>query len=303
MKGENDMLTQAVTVAAKTAENIIIGRRGTRGTEQISFDVSYLIDTFGDGTAVLMVKRPGGDAAYPATTERSENLVVWTVSDTDTSYKGHGECELFWYVDDALAKSVIYAVTILRDIGETTATPPDAYETWIDTLTALGAETLHNAEDAAQSAEDAAQSAADAADAKEDADAAAESAQGYANAAAGSANSASDYATAANRAKLDAEAARDKAETAQGKAEDAQEAAETAQGKAEDAQGLAEAAQVSASASAASAYRDANRAEQAANTAGFMEVEIVNGHLIYTKTDAVDVDFYLDDGHLIMEAV
>lgn len=130
-----------------------------------------------------------------------------------------------------------------------------------------------------------------------------EDASDSATAAAGSATDAGNSATAAHNAQIAAEAAQGKAETAQGKAEDAQEAAETAQGKAEDAQGLAEAAQVSASASAASAYRDANRAEQAANTAGFMEVEIVNGHLIYTKTDAVDVDFYLDDGHLIMEAV
>lgn len=67
--------------------------------------------------------------------------------------------------------------------------------------------------------------------------------------------------------------------------------------------GTASAAATSASASAASAYADAERAEQAASTAGYLDVEIVDGRLIYTRTDAVDVDFSLNNGRLIMEAI
>ena len=56
--------------------------------------------------------------------------------------------------------------------------------------------------------------------------------------------------------------------------------------------------------SADRAEESADRAEQAAAEAGFMDVEIdSNGHLIYTRTDAVDVDLKLVNGHLIMEAV
>lgn len=58
-----------------------------------------------------------------------------------------------------------------------------------------------------------------------------------------------------------------------------------------------------ASASASSAYNDAERAEQAATTAGYLDVEIVDGRLIYTRTDAVDVDFELENGHLLMEVI
>ena len=49
----------------------------------------------------------------------------------------------------------------------------------------------------------------------------------------------------------------------------------------------------------------AERAEQAATTAGYLDVEIdENGHLIYTRTDQVDVDFALDSaGHLLMEVI
>lgn len=50
------------------------------------------------------------------------------------------------------------------------------------------------------------------------------------------------------------------------------------------------------------ASADADRAEQAANNAGYLDVEIVDGRLIYTRTDAVDVDFALNNGRLIMEA-
>lgn len=157
------MITQTVTVKERDSENIIIGRRGTYQTEQIVFDVSYLVEAFGDGSAVLMVKRPPDDAAYPATVERSGSNLIWTVSESDTYAKGHGEAELFWYVDGGLAKSVIYSISILRDIAETTTEPPEDFPNWIEQLTELGAETLENAQAAAQSATDAEESATDAA--------------------------------------------------------------------------------------------------------------------------------------------
>lgn len=55
--------------------------------------------------------------------------------------------------------------------------------------------------------------------------------------------------------------------------------------------------------SAQNASADAERAEQAANNAGYLDVKIVGGRLIYTRTDAVDVDFALNNGRLIMEAI
>ena len=60
---------------------------------------------------------------------------------------------------------------------------------------------------------------------------------------------------------------------------------------------------IDADASAQSASADADRAEQAANNAGYLDVKIVDGRLIYTRTDAVDVDFALNNGRLIMEAI
>ena len=182
------MITQTVTVKEKGDQNIIIGRRGTYETEQIVFDVTYLVETFGDGVAMLMVKRPSDTYAYPATVTREDNNVIWTVSEVDTGVKGHGECELFWYVNDAtgLAKSVIYSVAILRDIAETYTDPPEAWETWIDEMSQLSAETMAYAEEAVDAAGDALEAKADAVDAKD----AAVIAQGAAETAAENAQSA-----------------------------------------------------------------------------------------------------------------
>lgn len=48
----------------------------------------------------------------------------------------------------------------------------------------------------------------------------------------------------------------------------------------------------------------AERAEQAAGTAGYMFFEIDgNGDLIFSRTSNVNVDFYIDDGDLYVEAI
>ena len=115
----------------------------------------------------------------------------------------------------------------------------------------------------------------------------------------------------------DAFEAAERAETAAGNAQTAQTAAETAAQSAgthdTSAGAYAQAAQTAAAQAegyrdqagvyANSAHQDAERAEQAAGVAGYMFVEIVDGHLIYERTDQVDVDFELDGGHLYMEGV
>lgn len=123
------------------------------------------------------------------------------------------------------------------------------------------------------------------------------------------AKTAQDVISADQSARESAESARASGESALSASNSALssgEYASNALGYAESASasaGAASAAATSASASAASAYADAERAEQAANTAGYLDVEIVDGRLIYTRTDAVDVDFALNNGRLIMEAI
>lgn len=122
----------------------------------------------------------------------------------------------------------------------------------------------------------------------------------------------------AKDARDDAQAAQRGAERAQGLAEDAQRGAAAAQESAEAAQRAAEAAQRDAAASktaaetaqekaeaAEGAAEDAaERAEQSAAVAGYMFFYIdEDGHLIYQHTTNTEVDFYLEDGHLYVEAI
>ena len=166
------MVVLNVPVNNCTPQTIVIGRRGTYDTMQIAFDLSYLVESYGNGVAVLAVKRSQDESAYPAVTSQEDDLLLWTISETDTYYVGSGECQLMWYVDGGLAKTIIYPMVVMRDILATSEETPDAYQEWVDALIAEGAETLQNAQDAAQSATDAeaAQTAAEtAADRAEDA--------------------------------------------------------------------------------------------------------------------------------------
>ena len=144
---------------------IQLGRRAETNATQVTFDLTDLISTFGAGTATLLNKRASDADAYPVGAVQSGSSLVWTVTDTDTAYVGQGVCELFWYVGETLAKTVLYQTYVAQDIGAATSDPPDPYESWIETLSALGAETEANAQEAqaAQTAAEAAQAGAEAA--------------------------------------------------------------------------------------------------------------------------------------------
>jgi len=171
------MVVLNVTANNCAPQTIVIGRRGTYDTLQIAFDLSYLVESYGNGVAVLAVKRSQDESAYPEVVTQEDNTLTWTVSETDTYYVGAGEAQLMWYVDGGLAKTIIYPMVVMRDILMTSEEAPDAYQTWVDALIAKGAETLQNAQDAAQSASDAEQAKDDAVAAKEAAEDAKEAAE------------------------------------------------------------------------------------------------------------------------------
>ena len=149
------MVVFEVQVNGCNPVTIVLGRRGTYNTQEVTFDLSYLVENYGAGTAVLMVKRSQDTSAYPAVVSQENNILTWIVSDVDTYYPGSGECQLMWYVDEGLAKTIIYPMVVMKDILQTAEEPPDGYENWIEHLTELGAETQQNAQDAAQSASEA----------------------------------------------------------------------------------------------------------------------------------------------------
>lgn len=140
-------MTIDITVG-KSKPEICIGRRGENNATEVRFDITSMIETYGDGTVTLYVKRKGDAEAYPATVERDGEIVTWTVSNADTAYVGYGAAELWYYVDNVLAKTVVYLTIVKEDIGEETGTPPDPYETWLDQMSQYS----QNAENAAAQA-------------------------------------------------------------------------------------------------------------------------------------------------------
>ena len=122
------MIITTIPAGNCTPQTIVIGRRGTYDTMQIAFDLSYLVESYGNGVAVLAVKRSQDESAYPAVTSQADNTLTWTVSETDTYYVGAGECQLMWYVDGGLAKTIIYPMVVMRDILATSEEAPEAYQ-------------------------------------------------------------------------------------------------------------------------------------------------------------------------------
>lgn len=112
------------------------------------------------------------------------------------------------------------------------------------------------------------------------------------NSAQNAANSATAAAQSASEAAASATEARTSATASAASAAQAEEHATSA--------GLSA---IHAEESAASALESADRAEQAASTAGYMYFYIDdNGDLIYQRTSNTQVDFYLQDGDLYVEA-
>ena len=181
------MKTIRINVEGKV-DAIDIGRRGETGVTEVEFDISSWLDEFSTGTVALYVRRHGDTAAYPVALTTENGIAIWAVSNTDTNVKGFGRAELVLSANGVVKKSAVWSIYVGCDIGQPTRTPPDPYESWLERLGELGAETQENAEAAADSAEAAAGSASDAADsadaAEDSAEAAAASAEQAAAAAA-----------------------------------------------------------------------------------------------------------------------
>ena len=113
---------------------IVIGRQCETGVTQIQFDLSYLIETYGNGSAVIVHQRSQDVAPYIVSDyERGDGIVTWTIDDVDTLFDGCGHCELRWTVNDALAKTVVYKTITIKSItGDTEI--PTALQSWYDAM-------------------------------------------------------------------------------------------------------------------------------------------------------------------------
>ena len=78
---------------------IELGFCGENRIRSILFDLSRWRNTFGEGTAVLTVKRPLDSVPYPVFLRQDGTRAEWVVIAQDTAQKGAGEAELVFLTE------------------------------------------------------------------------------------------------------------------------------------------------------------------------------------------------------------
>ncbi len=151
-----------ITTADTDSSKILpLGRQGEENARQIWFDLTWLIDNFGEGVAELNHQRSEDGTSYPVNNiTRESNILIWNIEPTDTEFDGFGKAEINWIVDntDTVAKTVIYRTNVLESLAPGREVP-DPYKSWYDALLVKIGDSQGYAEQAAQSAESAARSA------------------------------------------------------------------------------------------------------------------------------------------------
>lgn len=115
-----------------------LGRQGENDATVITFDLTGLKEEFGEGILALLMQRSGDANPFPVTIETTENTAVWTVSNVETSIPGIGRAQITYTVDNVIKKTVIYNTLVEPSLVSESETPPDPYNSWLDTLTQIG---------------------------------------------------------------------------------------------------------------------------------------------------------------------
>lgn len=141
---------------AQSGTAICGGRRGENGVRAVIFPLAEWEKQFGAGTPVLLVRRCGDEAPYPAELSVTQTDAAWVLSAADTANAGYGSVQLQYLVDKALAKSEIFRFYIEESLGEPGQTPQPG-QSYLDRVLAAG----KSAEDAAEKAKQQADSIRD----------------------------------------------------------------------------------------------------------------------------------------------
>lgn len=237
-----------ISAAQGCAPTLALGRRGENLATEVRFDFSAWAEEFGEGRVEIYARRCGDENAYPVYVTVEGQTAVWAPTATDTHVVGYGTAEFVWVAGETVVKSAVFGTFVEPDIGQPTDTPPDPYESWLDTLTELAADTeaaaqrAETAEEASETARTAAEAAqASAAQSAAEADYHDQNAMSHANAAGSSANAANAAKAAAQTSEANASASATAAANSATAAAASETAAEAAQTAAEAAQAAAEA--------------------------------------------------------------
>ncbi len=141
-----------------TAQEGVVIPLGRQGENNI-LTVQFPIDAFSDvidnnGAFELLHQRCMDTVPYPCPITVTDEYVTWVVRNSDTAYVGRGQAQLVYVVDGSIAKSIIYATSVLKSIDGDGDFPEPYEERLTEILTE--AQYIHeHLSDADQAAEDA----------------------------------------------------------------------------------------------------------------------------------------------------
>lgn len=144
----------------------VIGHVRENEVTQIVFDLSAWIAEYGLGTVALSVMRQGDLVPYPMPIAIVDGKATWTISATDTAKHGRIKAQLSYMVGTKVKKTNVYTLSTKESLP-VDGDAPEAYETWLEILQTMTAETAANAQTATAAAESASADAGTAASAAE----------------------------------------------------------------------------------------------------------------------------------------
>ena len=124
------MVVKRINLCALDTGSLTLGYVGENDHTQIRINCASVFSDYPTATASMLVKAPSG-VVYPKEITTDGNVIVWTVSDSDTASAGTGQIQLTFTEDGVIVKTVI-AVTNVRASLVGDNPPPDPITDWIE---------------------------------------------------------------------------------------------------------------------------------------------------------------------------
>lgn len=122
-----------MNIYGKEGKLLVLGRQGENEVTSIRFPVRKWIDTYGNGSFLLINQRSADEQAYPCVTYLDGDDLVWEIENSDLQYVGYGKAQLSLTVENRIAKSEIFDTFVLNSL-DPTDTPPEPWKAWVDEI-------------------------------------------------------------------------------------------------------------------------------------------------------------------------
>lgn len=141
-------------LTANPGDKLILGRAGEHLARTVRFDIARWRALYGDGTAALILRRPGEAEPYPCVVSQEGDIVTWPITRVETARLGTtGRYELQYLVGEQVVKSAMGIAVVYDALSEPAEEPPEAQQGWVDQVLTAGVAAAAAAEATARDAE------------------------------------------------------------------------------------------------------------------------------------------------------